>query len=90
MLILDEATSALDPPHERRVLDAIERLRGLLTILIITHRVWTLTGVDVIHVIESGRLVESGRWDTLRATAGSRFAALSGDALAHPRSGGSD
>lgn len=90
LLILDEATSALDPPHERRVLDAIERLRGLLTILIITHRVWTLTGVDVIHVIESGRLVESGRWDTLRATAGSRFAALSGDAVAHPRSGGSD
>ena len=92
LLILDEATSALDPPQERRVLDAIDRLRGQLTILIITHRVWTLSSVDVIHVIESGRLVESGRWDTLRATAGSRFAALSlsGDAVAHPRSGGGD
>lgn len=90
LLILDEATSALDPPHERRVLDAIDRLRGQLTILIITHRVWTLSGVDVIHVIESGCLVETGRWDILRASAGSRFAALSlsGDAVARPRSGG--
>jgi ATP-binding cassette, subfamily C, bacterial len=76
LLILDEATSALDPANERKVLDAIDRLRGSMTILLITHRLWTLGRVDTIHVMEDGRLVESGPWDTLRAAAGSRFSAL--------------
>ena len=89
LLILDEATSALDTEHEQRIFEAIDGLHGRLTILLITHRVWTLRRVDTIHVLEAGRLVESGRWDTLRSTAGSRFAALSmaGDALASPRPG---
>ncbi len=89
LLILDEATSAIDGENEQRILDAIDALHGSLTILLITHRVWTLHRVDTIHVIEAGRLVESGRWDTLRATAGSRFAALShiGSAHASPRPG---
>jgi len=76
LLILDEATSALDPANERKVLDAIDRLRGSMTILLITHRLWTLGRVDTIHVMEDGRLVESGPWDTLRAAAGSRFSTL--------------
>jgi ATP-binding cassette, subfamily C, bacterial len=76
LLILDEATSALDPANERKVLDAIDRLRGSMTILLITHRLWTLGRVDTIHVMEDGCLVESGPWDTLRAAAGSRFSAL--------------
>jgi ATP-binding cassette subfamily C protein len=38
MLILDEATSNLDSENERRVLEAIERLHGRLTIVVITHR----------------------------------------------------
>jgi ATP-binding cassette subfamily C protein len=79
LLILDEPTSALDAPNERRIVDAIAGLRGRMTILLITHRVWTLDGVDTIVVLDAGRLVESGRSDTLRATAGSRFAALSLD-----------
>jgi len=78
LLILDEATSALDPLHERKVLDAIDQLRGSMTILLITHRLWTLGRVDTIHVMEDGCLVESGPWDTLRAAAGSRFSTLCG------------
>jgi ATP-binding cassette subfamily C protein len=76
LLILDEATSALDPASERKVHDAIDGLRGSMTILLITHRLWTLGRVDTIHVIEEGRLVESGPWDTLRAAASSRFSTL--------------
>jgi ATP-binding cassette subfamily C protein len=76
LLILDEATSALDPINERKVLDAINQLRGSMTILLITHRLWTLGRVDTIYVMEDGRLVESGPWDTLRAAASSRFSAL--------------
>ena len=76
LLVLDEATSALDPDNERKVLDAIDGLRGSTTILLITHRVWTLRRVDTIHVMEDGCLVESGPWDTLRAAASSRFSTL--------------
>jgi ATP-binding cassette subfamily C protein len=76
LLILDEATSALDPVNERKVLEAVDGLRGSTTILLITHRLWTLRHVDTIHVMEDGRLVESGPWDTLRAAAGSRFSTL--------------
>ena len=76
LLVLDEATSALDPDNERKVFDAIDALRGSMTILLITHRLWTLGRVDTIHVMEDGRLVESGPWDTLRAAAGSRFSLL--------------
>ena len=89
LLILDEATSALDVENENRIMDAIDALRGRVTILLITHRVWTLRHVDAIHVLEGGRLVESGRWDTLRGIVGSRFAALSSmdGALSSPRAG---
>src|SRR4029453_14211987 len=65
MLILDEATSSLDSENERRVQDAIERLHGHLTIVVITHRLTTVRGADAIHVLEGGRLVESGNWQSL-------------------------
>lgn len=75
LLILDEATSALDSENERRIQQAIEGLHGRLTILVITHRLSTVSHADLIHVIESGRLVESGTWPML-LTRNSRFADL--------------
>ena len=76
MLILDEATSSLDSENERRVQDAIERLHGRLTILVITHRLTTVRGADAIHVLEAGRLVESGSWDDLLNGTAGRFRAM--------------
>lgn len=76
LLILDEATSALDSENERRVLDAVEGLRGRLTILLITHRLSAARFADVVHVLEEGELVESGEPDALLAKEGGRFAAL--------------
>jgi ATP-binding cassette subfamily C protein len=73
LLILDEATSALDPENERRILEAIERLHGRTTILLITHRLATVRGADVIHVLDGGVVVESGDWTALTARAGGRF-----------------
>ncbi|MEJ7810638.1 MAG: ABC transporter ATP-binding protein [Gemmatimonadaceae bacterium] len=75
LLILDEATSALDSENERRILDAIERLHGCITTLLITHRLTAVRSADRIHVMEHGSLVESGAWDALLATDG-RLAAL--------------
>ena len=65
VLILDEATSALDADNESRIFDAIHRLHGSLTIVIITHRLSSLAEADCIHVIENGRVVESGSWAQL-------------------------
>jgi ATP-binding cassette subfamily C protein len=75
VLILDEATSSLDAESERRVQEALDRLRGRLTVVVITHRLPAVRRADLIHVLEAGRLVESGDWDTLRAASG-RFRAL--------------
>jgi ATP-binding cassette subfamily C protein len=76
MLILDEATSSLDSENERRVRDAIERLHGRLTILVITHRLTTVRRADAIHVLEAGRLVESGDWQGLLNGSARRFRAM--------------
>jgi ATP-binding cassette subfamily C protein len=76
MLILDEATSSLDSENERRVQDAIERLHGHLTILIITHRLTTVRRADLIHVLDGGEVVESGNWDALLNGSTGRFRSL--------------
>lgn len=76
LLILDEATSALDSENEKRVQDAIERLHGRVTMLVITHRLSTVRAADTIHVLEKGRLVESGNWETLLGKENGRFRAL--------------
>lgn len=65
LLLLDEATSALDSHNERLVRDAIERLHGELTIVLIAHRLSTVRMADRIVVLEAGRVVESGTWDEL-------------------------
>ena len=76
LLILDEATSALDPESERRILDAVEGLHGRTTILLITHRLATVRTADVIHVLDAGVVVESGRWSELASRHGGRFATM--------------
>ena len=76
LLVLDEATSALDSDNERLVLQSIQALRGRVAIVIITHRLSTIRGADRVHVLDGGRLVESGGWEGLMANPGSRLAAL--------------
>jgi subfamily B ATP-binding cassette protein MsbA len=75
ILILDEAASALDAESERLVQEAIERLRGELTILVVAHRLSTVMKADRIYVLEEGRIVEFGTLDTLMALNG-RFRQL--------------
>lgn len=76
LLVLDEATSSLDPENERFVQDALERLRGETTILVIAHRLSTVRAADRIHVLADGRLVESGSWAELVARDQGVFRAL--------------
>lgn len=65
LLIMDEATSALDNESERLIQKAIEKIAGEITIIVIAHRLSTIRMADVIHVMEHGRLIEGGNFDTL-------------------------
>ena len=65
LLVLDEATNSLDHENEARVLEAIDNLHGELTILIIAHRFSTIKRADMVYVLERGKIVESGSWQSL-------------------------
>ncbi|MET7381884.1 ABC transporter ATP-binding protein [Streptomyces sp. NPDC005526] len=71
ILIVDEPTAALDARAE---LEVFERIRGLAgsgqTVVLITHRLASVRHADVVHVLDQGRLVESGTPDELLATGG--------------------
>lgn len=87
VLVLDEATSSLDSENEERIFQAIQHLHGAMTIVIITHRLSTIRGADVIHVIEKGSVVDSGTWDALIEKEKSRLRDLSrGQGLTPPYS----
>ncbi len=75
VLVLDEATSSLDPESEREVQAALAAVLPGRTALVIAHRLSTVTGADVIHVVEAGRIIESGSHTEL-LQAGGRYAAL--------------
>ena len=60
ILLLDEPTSALDLSTEAEIMETLHALMRRYTTLIVTHRLTTIHGVDCIHVLDHGRLVESG------------------------------
>ena len=82
ILLLDEATSALDTESERQVQSALERLMQGRTTIVIAHRLSTVTHADVIHVMDAGRVIESGSHEQLLA-AGGAYAHLYDMQFAH-------
>ncbi|HTK58791.1 MAG TPA: ABC transporter transmembrane domain-containing protein [Sphingomicrobium sp.] len=84
LLLLDEATSALDAESERLVQEALDRLMGNRTTIVIAHRLATVRAADRIIVMDHGRIVEEGDHSALTAQGGlyARLARLQFDGLA--------
>ena len=65
LLILDEATSALDTETERHIKNNIDLLQGQTTLIIIAHRLSTIKNVDMIYLLDKGKIIASGNFDSL-------------------------
>ncbi|MBI3591530.1 MAG: ABC transporter ATP-binding protein [Candidatus Melainabacteria bacterium] len=73
LLILDEATSSLDSENEKQIQGAIEQLHGEITVLIISHRLSMVCNSDRIYVLDKGKIVETGDWNSLVSNKNGRF-----------------
>lgn len=65
ILILDEATAFADPDNERLVQQAFEKLSKDKTVIMIAHRLSTVTNADCIYVLAEGKVAESGTHEQL-------------------------
>jgi ATP-binding cassette, subfamily B, bacterial PglK len=67
VLIFDEATSSLDANSEKKVQEGIEALHGKRTVIVVAHRLVTVSSADYIFVLEEGKLSEEGTHEQLRS-----------------------
>ena len=61
ILVLDEATAALDTETETAVMESIDRLQGIKTMIIIAHRLTTIRNADVIYEVENGAVIQKSK-----------------------------
>ena len=65
IILLDEATSSLDSETEEKIQKALEKLTINKTTIVIAHRLSTILNSDNIYVIDSGKIIESGKHEEL-------------------------
>ncbi len=65
ILVLDEATSALDTENETKIQQALDQLKGKMTIIVIAHRLSTIRNADQVIVLDQGRIVQTGQFNQL-------------------------
>jgi ATP-binding cassette subfamily C protein len=65
LLVMDEATSALDAESEAEIQNALDGLRGKVTVVLIAHRVNTIQNADIVFLLEEGKLIDQGTFQEL-------------------------
>ena len=78
IMILDEATSALDEHSQEVVQQALDRAMEGRTSIVIAHRLSTIRNCDILFVLNNGKVVESGSYETLANDPTSHFYKLKG------------
>jgi len=66
LLILDEATSSLDGQAELEISDAINNLKGVVTVVLIAHRLSTVRSADQVVYMDEGKIVARGTFYEVR------------------------
>ncbi len=63
ILVLDEATAALDSETETAVMESIDALQGVKTLIIVAHRLTTIRNCDIIYRIEDGKAIQVDKYE---------------------------
>ncbi|WP_232225143.1 ABC transporter ATP-binding protein [Dactylococcopsis salina] len=66
VLVMDEATAALDNETEAGIMEAVEKLSGEKTLIMIAHRLTTVKNCDCLYLMERGKVVDQGSYEELR------------------------
>jgi ABC-type bacteriocin/lantibiotic exporter with double-glycine peptidase domain len=61
ILVLDEATSALDGLTEDGVMEALNIMHGVKTLIIVAHRLSTVENCDILYKLDNGKVIETGK-----------------------------
>ena len=73
IILLDEASASLDVENETAIQEALSRLIQNKTVMVIAHRMRTVSGADKIVVLSDGTIAEEGSPAKLMATENSTF-----------------
>ncbi len=66
LLVMDEATSALDAATERDLTDALAKLRGKVTVVVVAHRLSTILDADNVVYVSNGEILAEGTMSEVR------------------------
>ena len=70
IMIFDDSLSAVDTETDAKIRSAIEKRFGTASVILISHRITTLSAADKIIVLDHGRIAEEGTHDTLKSAGG--------------------